>query len=266
MKQLLIILLILSFNCTSFAEDMEIKVNKQSIKLPYWPAQEPHYGGVIFVRGGEPAQWSELLNNLSLLLARNGWSTVLLNANPENSVSWLTLLPEVISTLRQNKNKRIVLVHHGEQLNATLDYFTKPQGKTVNGVVLLSAYDNKVSTVKPDSLRFPILDIAGQFDYENVTNQQEKRAAVFKSPTYMTIQIPGADHDYNYATELLISFVTGWMLKIPESTVSSPPIKAKSLVQQSYIEPLATSRLVAINGLQDIIASLYSDKLNHRLS
>lgn len=246
MKKLLIIL-ILSFTCICFAEDMDIKVNQQSIKVPYWSAQEPHYGAIILVRGGEPAQWSELLNSLALLLARNGWSTVLLNANPENSVSWLTLLPEVISTLRQNKNKRIVLAHYGEQLNVTLDYFTKPQGKTVNGLVLLSAYDNDVSTVKPDSLRFPILDIAGQFDYENVTMQQEARAAAFKSPTYMTIQIPGAAHDYNYAKELLISFVIGWMLKIPESTVSAPPINIKSLVHQSYIEPIATNQLVAVN-------------------
>ncbi len=236
MKQLIsIFLLFLSFHSSLFAEDLEIKVNQKSIKLPYWPAKNSNSGGVIVLRGGLPVQWSESLAHLSQLLDKNGWSTVLLNCNPESDVPWLTQLPEVISALRQNKNKRIVLLHYGEQLNMTLDYFSKPQGKTINGLVLLSAYDDKDSAVKPESLRFPLFDVDGQFDYDNVQDQVAARAKTFKSPTYVSMEIPGADHEYNYAQELLVSFLTGWMLKIPESTVSAPPINSKS---QSYIEPI----------------------------
>ena len=252
MKQLIsFVLLFFTLSPFSFAEDLEIKVSQKSIKLPYWPASdELNNGGVIIVRGGDPVQWSESLAHLSELLAKNGWSTALLNCNPDTGVPWLTQLPEVISTLRQKKNKRIVMIHYGEQLNVTLDYFSKPQGKTINGLILLSAYDEKDSTVKLETLRFPIFDIEGQFDYENVKASFAERGTTFKSATYSAMKVPGADHDYNYAEELLVSFLTGWMLKIPESTVSAPPINAKLLVQ-SYIEPIypSDSRLVAINEL-----------------
>jgi len=250
MKQFISILfLFLSLFNASFAEDLEIKVNQKSIKLPYWPAQKLNYGGVIVVRGGDPVQWSESLAHLSQLLAQNGWSTVLLNCNPEIDVPWLSQLPEAISILRQNKNKRIVLIHYGEQLNMTLDYFSKPQGKTINGLVLLSAQDDKESTVKPETLRFPIFNIEGQFDYENVKDQFTARNKALLSPTYSAREIPGADHDYTYTQELLVSFLTGWMLRIPESTVSAPPINSKA--RQSYIEPIYSqdSHLVAISDL-----------------
>jgi hypothetical protein len=249
MNKLLITVFLLCTYGTNYAEHMDIKVNQQSIQLPYWLAQDPHYGGVILVRGGEPAQWSESLTQLALLLAKNGWSTVLLNSSPETTIPWIALLPEVMSTLRQSKNKRIVLIHYGEQLNVTLDYFSKPQGKSVNGLVLLSAYDDNVTAAKSASLRFPIFDVAGQFDYDNVTGQRDERAELFQSATYAAMQIPGADHDYNYAKELLVSFLSGWMLKIPESTVSAPPIKVKPAVRQSYIEPLNLRTLVAVNKI-----------------
>lgn len=244
MKQLinwLLLLLVLYGQC--FAGEIEVKVDQKSIKLPYWSAEHLDNGAAIIVRGGEPAQWSEPLTHLSELLAQEGWSTVLLNANPEYTVPWIKIVPEVISSLRQNKNKRIILIHYGEQLNMTLDYFSKPQGKTVNGIVFLSAYDTTESAVKPDSLRFPIFDIDGQFDYENVKSQKNDRENLFKSVHYSTLEVPGADHEYHYAQEWLVSFLSGWMLKIPEHTVSAPPIKT------SYIEPVYSlaSHWVAIN-------------------
>ncbi|RUR11373.1 alpha/beta hydrolase [Legionella sp. km772] len=250
MKQVIsIVLLFFALFSTCLADDLEIKVNQKAVKLPYWPASKPNYGAVIIVRGGDPVQWSEPMAHLAQLLAQNGWSTVLLNSNPEIDSPWLNQLPEAISTLRQNKNKRIVLIHYGNQLNTTLDYFSKPQGKTINALVLLSAYDEKESSVKPDSLRFPIFDIEGQFDYDMIKDQFTARKTLFKSAAYTAMKIPGADNEYNYTQELLASFLTGWMLRIPESTVAAPPINAKSL--QSYIEPIywTDSQLVAINHL-----------------
>ena len=246
---LLIRIFILFFSCSllGFAADLEIKIDQKPVKLPYWPAINPHYGGIVVVNGGEPAQWSECLTHLAELLAKNGWSTVLLNSNPEITILWPKQVPGVIRALRKNKNKRIVYIHYGPQLNTTLDYFSKPQGKGINGLVLLSAADDKPSTVNPASLRFPIYDVDGQFDYDDVERQFSERSAVFESSSYLSFEVPGADHEYTYAKELLVSFLTGWMLKIPESTVSAPPIDPKSLAQ-SYIVPIYAfeSRLVAI--------------------
>lgn len=230
-----------------FADELEIKLNQKSVKLPYWPAARLNFGGVIIVRGGQPIQWSEPMANLAKILAQDGWSTVLLNVSPDIDGPWLSQVPEAISSLRQNKNKRIVLIHYGAELNMTLDYFSKPQGKTINALVLLSAYDEKESTVKPETLRFPIFDLDGQFDYEPIQAQFSARNQSFKSATYTQMQIPGADDEYNYSLDLLASFLTGWMLRIPESTVSAPPISHKAL--HSYLEPIYSteSHLVAID-------------------
>lgn len=251
MKQLITFLL-LSFSLfnPSYADELEIKVNQKSVKLPYWPStQKISYGAVIIVRGGDPVQWSEPMANLAQLLAQNGWSTVLLNSSPEISEPWLSEVPEAISALRQNQNKRIVLIHYGSQLNMTLDYFSKPQGKTINALVLLSAYDDKESTVKPESLRFPIFDIKGQFDYDTVQEQFTVRNKQLKSPTYSQMQVPGADGEYNYALDFLVSYLNGWMMRIPESTVSAPPINPKTL--ESYLEPIYSmeSYLASIDKL-----------------
>jgi hypothetical protein len=249
---LFIAMLISFLSCWTmgFCAELEIKIDQKSIKVPYWVASGEPYGGVVLVNGGDPAQWSDTLTHIAELLSKNGWSTVLLNSNPEISVPWLKQVPEAISAVRKDKNKRIVLIHYGEQLNMTLDYFSKPQGKGINGLILLSATDDKPTTVKPTSFRFPIFDIDGQFDYDEVKRQLSERSTVFKSPNYLSLEIPGADHEYSYAADILVSFMSGWMLKIPESTVSAPPINPKSLVQ-SYLVPiyLPESHLVAINDL-----------------
>lgn len=249
MNQLLTIILFCFFLIpSSFSADLEIKVNQKPIKLPYWPAHDPIHGGVIIVRGGMPVQWSDFLANFAKLLADNGWSTVLLNCSPEVTEPWINQLPEAISTLRQEKNKRIVLIHYNEELNTTLDYFSKPQGKMINGLILLSAFDLKSTTIAASALRFPVFDVVGQFDYDNVESQIAERKEQFKSPTYRFKEIPGADHEYAYAGELLASFLNGWMLRLPETTTALPPIKSTSAVE-FYIEPIYSlnSELVAIN-------------------
>jgi hypothetical protein len=221
-----------------FTQDLEIKVNNESIKLPYWSASHQHEGGVILVRGGEPVQWSDALAHLAGLLSDSGWSTVLLNCTLDDKSSWIDQLPETITALRNDKNKRIFLIHYGEQLNSTLDYLGKQKGKTINGLVLLSAYDEKESTVKLSSFRFPVFDIDGQFDYDEVKSQAKARQKSENSPNYLVLELPGADHDYNYSEPLLRSFLIGWMLKTPETAFVAPPSQDNNSLVHSYIEPV----------------------------
>lgn len=218
---------------SALAESLEIKVNQTPISLPYWPAPEPHYGAVLLVRGGEHAEWSTLLAHFAEQLAHYGWSVVLLNCDAHNSVPWIAQVPEAISALRMERNKRIILVHYGDQLNQSLDYFSKPQSKMINGLVMLSAYDDQTSMDKPSSLRFPLFDIAGQFDYDEVLNQRVLRGKEFKQRNYLSLEMPGAHHDYEYSQRLLLAFVHGWMAKLPEFEPQPPPILV------SYLEPIA---------------------------
>ncbi len=241
-----IFILLLALVTTTWADELEIKVNQAPVKLPYWPAIEPHYGAVIIVRGGLPAQWSESLASLAPKLAANGWSTVLLNCLADSSTDWVTQLPEAIGTLRQNKNNRIVVVHYGEQMNVTLDYFSKPQAKMINGLVLLSAYDMEKALDKPPNLRFPLLDIVGQFDYEMVENQYQSREKLLKSSTYTNLKLPGASHDFDYNQAMLAAFMSGWMLRLQENATAAPPV-APGKGPRSYLEPIyPLSQLVAI--------------------
>ncbi|HAT1597220.1 TPA: alpha/beta hydrolase, partial [Legionella pneumophila] len=163
-----------------FAEKLEITVEQKKVILPYWLSTPVSYGAVIIVRGGETAQWSLLLEQFAKGLFQNGWSVVLLNCTKNNSIPWINQLPEVISTLRQNNNKRIILVHYGDQLNLSLEYFSKLQSKMINGLVMLSAYDLNKNLQKAPRLRFPLFDIVGQFDYDMVKQQRKSREKRFK--------------------------------------------------------------------------------------
>ncbi|HAU1296896.1 TPA: alpha/beta hydrolase [Legionella pneumophila] len=218
-----------------FAEKLEITVEQKKVILPYWLSKPVSYGAVIIVRGGETAQWSLLLEQFAKGLFQNGWSVVLLNCTKNNSILWINQLPEVISTLRQNDNKRIVLVHYGDQLNLSLEYFSKLQSKMINGLVMLSAYDLNKNLQKAPRLRFPLFDIVGQFDYDMVKQQRKSREERFKENSYLAIDIPGAPHDYQYSQQLLLAFVHGWMAKLPEFEPQPPPILV------SYLEPVYSS-------------------------
>lgn len=239
-----IVLLFFLLTSGVMADQLEIKVDQNTVSLPYWPAQKSQYGAVLIVRGGEQPEWSELLAKLAKQLAQNGWSVVLLNCNLNNSVPWPNQIPEAISSLRQNNNKRIVMIHYGEQLNRSLDYFSKPQSKMINGLVLLSAYDNPTDSNNNSSFRFPIFDVAGQFDYGNVLDQLQFREKEFKEKNYLAIEMPGADHEYEYGQKLLVSYMHGWMTKLPETNPQPRPIPV------SYIEPVysSQSKAVAINN------------------
>ena len=40
----------------------------------------------------------------------------------------------------------------------------------------------------------------------------------------MTTQIPGADHNYYFAQQLLVAYLHGWMKKLQFASPAKPPI------------------------------------------
>ena len=217
----------------AYAEKMEIKIDGKSIVLPSWPAYKQNYGAVILIQGGEQASWSVLLAHLAKKLAYNGWSTVLLNCSPDVSVPWIKQLPVVISTLRQQKSRRIVVIHYGQQLQQTLEYIMKPQvPELIEGLAMLSAYTLPKNTDKLPEQHVPLFDIVGQFDYDMPIQQMKQRQKNLGNSNYRAIKIPGAYNDYAYSHELLFAFLHGWMLKLPEFKIAAAPIPV------SYLEPI----------------------------
>ncbi len=219
----------------AFAENLQIKVDGKSVDLPYWPAEKEKYGAVLLVNGGAQAQSTLLLDNLANELAQNGWQVVLLNNYNKVSVPWIKQFPEVITSLRNKKSMRIVVVHYGEQLKQTFDYLGKPSVPEIEGLVLLSAYDIPPSTNKKPELNMPVFDIVGQFDYD-MTKQEmaaRKKELGQHKNKYLAIEIPGAHHDYEYSRQLLFSFIHGWMVKLPKLRPKSPPM------MYSYLPPIS---------------------------
>lgn len=222
----------------AFADKLAIKVDGKSIDLPYWPTKKEKYGAVLLVNGGAQMQSTALLDNLANELAQNGWNVVLLNHDNIVSVPWIKQFPEVITTLRNQKNMRIVVVHYGEQLKETFDFLEKPPVPEIEGLILLSAYDVSPSKNKKPKLNMPVFDIVGQFDFEVTKQEMAARKKEFgqNKNNYLAIEIPGAHHDYEYSRQLLFSFIHGWMVKLPKTHPKSPA------VMYSYLAPIAVDQ------------------------
>lgn len=217
-----VLLLVICYLSPVFAsESLEINVREQKINVPYWPSLPflPSKGGVVIVQGGVPAYGTESLRKLGELLAKRGWSVILLAGDdPRNVAPWLEQLPEALAAIRQKASGRLVLIHYGDEFAKTLAYFTQPQAKQVTGLVLLSAFQfpheeqpeiDLAKTIK--KIRFPVFEIAGQFDYAGVLAQAEKHQFIFPAQTYRLMLLPGAGHDYGYCRHLLAGYLNGWM-------------------------------------------------------
>ncbi|QMT59274.1 alpha/beta hydrolase [Legionella sp. PC997] len=235
MKNSTRIVLIFFLVCSAaFADKLTIKVEGKSIDLPYWPAKKEKYGAVLLVNGGAQPQSTLLLDNLANELAQNGWQVVLLNYKSSTAVAWIKQFPEVVTTLRNQKNMRIVVVHYGEQLKETFDYLEKPPVPEIEGLVLLSAYDIPPFKNKKPKLNMPVFDIVAQFDFDLTKEDMAARKKEFgpDKNNYLALEIPGAHHDYEYSKQLLFSFIHGWMVKLPKFHPKSPP------VMYSYLGPI----------------------------
>ncbi len=239
---------------TSFANQLEVKFNGKNIKLPYWAAVKNPHGAVVLIHGAPQAQWSMLLAHLAKKLATNGWSAVLVNCSQDNPEPWVKELPEVINTLRQQKNNRIIVVHYGEQLKQTFDSFNKSPKAGIEGLILISAYDVPKTDDKKPELSMPLMDIAGQFDYPSVMEQMNSRENEFAQNQYLALKIPGAHHDYEYSHQLLLSFMYGWMLKRAEFKPPPPPVLVSYI---ESIEPLMPKQ-VALDEEGDWTGFVYN--------
>jgi hypothetical protein len=173
-----------------------------------------------------------LIDSLINQLARLGWSVIFVDTSKYPNHTWIQQLPELISELRQKEFHRITLLHYGNRLNETLQYFLKPQAKRVNGLVLLSAYDEQILASQRIDIGFPVFDIVGQFDYDFILQQLVGRSKEFAAYRYRQITLPGAEHDFGYSQKLLLSFIHGWMSRLPETWPVDLPLSL------SYIPPI----------------------------
>ena len=182
MRLFIALVLLVIFSLTEVRADTfgTPQANGQKAPVIFLPAQgEAQHGGILIVGSGAPWDHSELLPKLGEHFARLGWSVALLDASQQiDKPTWVESLPEILSTLRQKNNKRTILLYYGSQMHLILEYFSKPQSKQVNGLILLSAFDQleaKDSILLLQKLPFPVLDVVGQFDYGTILEQAAVR-------------------------------------------------------------------------------------------
>lgn len=227
------ILLILMGCACAQNNSLSISVGSEKLELPFWPAIKNTKGGVVLVQGEKAQDGGAFLRQLGVSLASQGWSCILLD--PKSKTPWLEQLPEAMSNMRQQKGGKLVVVFYDANVGDLLNYFSKPQGKQVNGLILISAYNGAVEDKKESKestpeepiharkLTFPIYDIVGQFDYPIVITQAQERMETFKDVVYEKMVISGADHDYVYRVNTLAAFLSGWMDKLSGTTISRLP-------------------------------------------
>lgn len=231
MRLLLGCVLLLMLPMTYASKTLEIDVNQQKVALPYWSPLKKTKGGILVIYGDKPIYGQVLGEDLGQHLADLGWTVVLINAQSDKQDDkWVDQIPEALAALRMKENNRLIVIHYGEKLFLSLDYFAKPQSKQVNGLVLLSAYDDPVKKESLEllgKLSFPTYDITGQFDYEEVAEQaKSRREANSQDSDYRVLLIPGARHQYLYALRTVAIYLHGWMLKLPQNEPAKPPIVA----------------------------------------
>ncbi|VEB38220.1 ATPases involved in biogenesis of archaeal flagella [Legionella sainthelensi] len=219
-----IMLLWCGMTSAAFTNMLEINIDGKHIHLPCWFSQKKQLGAILLVNGESHNQSSALLEYLAHRLAENGWMVTLVQDDKSNSIPWIKQLPEAIVTLRQQKFMKIVVLHYGEQLQQTLNYFGKPQAPKIEGLILLSAYNVQNPIRKKPEINMPIFDIIGQFDHDLVKQELAIRQKTLgnNKKKYLAIEIPGVEPDYKYSRQLLFTFIHGWMIKLPEFQPSSP--------------------------------------------
>lgn len=205
----LLIALIMALTSLSLcAEQLILPLKGKDVPLSYWPAQNHQRGALIWVRA-EPSMMPE---NMVDTISANGWAILLMNAKPDTELN--RQIPAAIRALRKLHYPRVILLHQGDRLQNTLDYFSRQPSKRVDGFIFLSAYESK-KNMNISGLSSPIMDICGQFDYQYVISDFKKRKEQERDRNYQSIQIPGADYRYEYQLKMLAAYMDGWMKKIP---------------------------------------------------
>lgn len=213
-------LLFLLTNAWTAVSTLDIKANGQKISLPYWPAIHKPKGSILIIFGDSPIYGLKSPRELAMFFAQLGWSAAIINTYPsDDKNNWVTQIPDAMMTLKRKDNNRQIILHYGAKLSVTLAYFAKPQSKKVNGLVLMSAYDKPPQKDLPELLKkvkYPVFDVVGQFDYDDVLDQaKNRRDSMGNSDTYKFLLLPGARHQYWFATKSLVDYLHGWMMDLP---------------------------------------------------
>lgn len=210
---------------SSFAKQTTLDINAkgQKLSLAFWPCEaKQQRGAILLLAGGESWEGNVILLQLAPSLAKMGWSVAIFDL--ANQTKWAEQLPDIFIALKKGAGQRIVLIHYGSHLQELIDYFSQLQAKRVNGLVLLSAFDEKASELNLKKIVFPILDVIAQFDYETVKAQLKQRQSTALKGKYKKITLPGAPHDYLYYEKSLIAFLHAWMRKLPETNRIASPL------------------------------------------
>ncbi|WP_367606309.1 hypothetical protein [Legionella sp. W05-934-2] len=217
LRQFLLGCLLLLNGTGLLASPTTLTIDEQT-KLPFWPSTSHSAGGLLLVQGTN-SHAQHLLTTLAEILSKRGWSVAVVPSSL-SSDKFTEQLSSYLAILRQETQLKIGIIWYGDDYHQLLHYFSQPQAKQVSGLVLISAFqypDVKVND--PWQIRFPVLDIVGQFDNRLVIKDYSQRQFLFDKNYYFKRTIPGAGPDYHYQENHLSAEVDNWLTKVPSPKI-----------------------------------------------
>ncbi len=183
-------------------------------------------GGVLLAYGQTPQPF--YLNNIAYVLARNGWSTVLVGTsitdpseaksaeaeqrNGTGSPQFATILDETIRFMQEEKGQyNLVLLAHGPIWGEINTYLSVPEKskKNFQGLVMLDIRDYGSLKNLPTDL--PMLDLATSRQPDRGYQQRGVEARRYKFDSYTQINLPSRLTLTSLREDHLAKRIRGWL-------------------------------------------------------
>ncbi len=187
---------------------------------------------VMHGRGFHP-DWTDAINPLRVGLVEYGWNTLSIQLpvlkKTAKYYDYVSVFDEAIPRieaaidfLKQQGNKKIILIAHSCGAHMAMEYVnSKGEGNFDAFVGIgMGATDYKQPMLKPfplDSMKKPVLDVYGEYDYPAVQRLAAIRAQQMMGEGHVLskqIIVPGANHYFTDMGEPLVKEIGLWLEKL----------------------------------------------------
>jgi hypothetical protein len=180
-------------------------------------------GGVILAYGQTDKPF--YLNNIAYVLARNGWSTVVVgpsggrafpvngaNDSKQVPLQYSTILGETIRFMREEKGQyNLAILAHGTIWGEVNDYVSDPQKNKdiIQGLVLLDIKQHTNLKRLPTDL--PLLDLTTARLPPSDFHQRKIEANRYKLSSYTQVNLPSRLSSTSLKEDQLAKRIRGWL-------------------------------------------------------
>ncbi|MFT6436676.1 MAG: hypothetical protein ACJAVI_004746 [Candidatus Azotimanducaceae bacterium] len=216
---------------TTYAEPLDyeqeiisLNVNNSAFNVAFFFEKTGNpKGGVILTYGQTDKPF--YLNNIAYVLARNGWSTVLVgpsesqafpikgaNGSKQDPLKYSDILTETIRLMREEKGQyNLVILAHGTIWGEVNDYVSDPKKNEniIQGLVMLDIKEHTSLKRLPVSL--PLLDLITTRLPPSDFHQRKIEANRYKLYSYTQVNLPSRLSSTALKEDQLAKRIRGWL-------------------------------------------------------